>query len=259
MPHDTTAFVDFACQLADAAGEVIRRYFRQPIEIATKADQSPVTAADRETETRMRELIEARYPDHGIVGEEFAAVRGDAEYVWKLDPIDGTKSFVTGRPLFGVLIALVRGGVPLLGVVDHPMMGERWIGALGTPTTHNGQPVRTRACPEISAAALYTSHPDVYRGDNAAAFARLKEAVGLPLFGGDCYAYGLVASGFADLVIEPELGPDDYFAMVNVIEGAGGVVSYWQGRALTMGSDGRVLGAGDRRAHEAALALLAGR
>jgi inositol-phosphate phosphatase/L-galactose 1-phosphate phosphatase/histidinol-phosphatase len=258
MPDDISVFVDFACSLADAAGEVIKRHFRQPVEISTKADASPVTVADRDTEARMRALIEGRFPDHGIIGEEFPPLRADAEYVWTLDPVDGTKSFVTGRPTFGVLIALVRAGVPILGIVDHPMMGERWVGAEGRATTHNGHDVRTRACAELSRAALYTSHPDVFRGGNAAAFDRLKQAVGLPLFGGDCYAYGLVASGFADLVVEPELGPDDYFAMVNVIEGAGGVVSDWQGRPLTMGSDGRVLGSGDRRAHDAALALLAG-
>ncbi len=141
------AFIDLAGRLADAAGVVARRYFRQPVDVEAKADQSPVTVADREAEAVMRELIEAEFPDHGIAGEEHGDVRTDAEYVWHLDPIDGTRSFISGKPVFGILVGLAHHGRPLLGVIDQPVNGERWLGAAGRPTTLNGQPVSVRACP----------------------------------------------------------------------------------------------------------------
>lgn len=255
---DLQSFAAFAAELAAASGEVIRRHFRRPAAVETKADASPVTAADRETERVLRALIAARYPDHGIVGEEFAPERADAPLVWALDPIDGTKSFITGKPLFGTLIALLWQGRPVLGVIDHPIMGERWVGVAGEPTRLNGEAVQVRPCAELARASLYASHPDMFQGEDAPCFARLADAVALPLFGGDCYAYGLLASGFVDLIVEATLGPDDYFALVPVVEGAGGIVTDWAGRALHMGSDGRVIAAGDRRIHAAALALLAG-
>ena len=134
-------FVDLAERLADASGQVVRRHFRTSIEIITKADASPVTIADREAEQMLRRMVKLAYPEHGLVGEEFAAERPDADYVWVFDPIDGTKSFITGRPFFGTLIALLHRGKPILGVIDHPAIGERWIGASGHPTTFQGKPV----------------------------------------------------------------------------------------------------------------------
>jgi inositol-phosphate phosphatase/L-galactose 1-phosphate phosphatase/histidinol-phosphatase len=206
----------------------------------------------------MRRLIEARLPDHGIIGEEFGRVREAAEYVWVLDPIDGTKSFVSGVPLFGTLIALTRRGRPLLGIIDQPVSRERWVGAVGRSTTLNGAPVRCRACAELAAATLFATTPDMFGGADAAAFAGVAAAAKLVRFGADCYAYGLLAAGFIDLVVEADLKPYDFCPMVAIVEGAGGVVSDWQGRALDLGSDGRVAVAGDRRTHAAALALLAG-
>ena len=252
------AFLAFALSLADAAGEVIRPYFRMPLAIRDKADLTPVTAADRVAEETMRALIEERFPEHGILGEEFGRVREDAEFVWSLDPIDGTKSFISGVPLFGTLIALTRGGRSILGVIDQPILRERWVGAVGRPTTLNGAAIRCRACSVLAAATLFATTPDMFKGEDAASFARVSDKVKLTRFGADCYAYGLVATGFVDLVLEASLEPYDFCAMVPIVEGAGGVATDWRGANLDLASDGRILVAGDRRAHEAALALLGG-
>jgi inositol-phosphate phosphatase / L-galactose 1-phosphate phosphatase / histidinol-phosphatase len=247
-----------AGELADAAGAAIRPAFRTTLAVDDKPDLTPVTGADRAAEAAMRQLIEARCPDHGIIGEEFGTVREAAEFVWVLDPIDGTKSFISGVPLFGTLIALMRRGRPLIGIIDQPILRERWIGAAGRQTTLNGTPIRCRACPGLAAGTLFATTPDMFKGADAAAFARVAAAAKLVRFGADCYAYGLVAAGFVDLVVEASLKPYDFCAMVAIIEGAGGVASDWQGRRLDLGSDGRVAIAGDRRAHAAALTLLAG-
>ena len=185
-------------------------------------------------------------------------MREDAEFVWVLDPIDGTKSFISGVPLFGTLIALTRRRRPILGIIDQPISRERWVGATGRPTTLNGAPIHCRACPALAAATLFATTPDMFKGDDAIAFARVSAAVKLTRFGADCYAYGLLAAGFVDLVLEASLKPYDFCAMVPIVEGAGGVATDWRGRALDLASDGRILIAGDRRAHQAALALLDG-
>jgi len=217
-----------------------------------------VTVADRAAEEAMRVLIEARFPDHGIIGEEFGRVREDAEFVWVLDPIDGTKSFISGVPLFGTLIALTRAGHPILGIIDQPISHERWVGVVGHRTTLNGAAIRSRSCPGLAAATLFATTPDMFRGSDAEAFARASAAVKLTRFGADCYAFGLLAAGFIDLVLEASLKPYDFCAMVPIVEGAGGVATDWRGRSLDLASDGHILVAGDRSAHAAALALLTG-
>ena len=257
-PFDLDAFLTLALRLADAAGAEIRPHFRKPLAVEDKADLTPVTAADRAAEAVMRELIEAYFPEHGIIGEEFGRVREDAELFWVLDPIDGTKSFISGVPLFGTLIALTRNGHPILGVIDQPISRERWVGATGRPTTLNGAAIHCRSCSTLAAATLFATTPDMFKGDDAIAFARVSSTVKLTRFGADCYAYGLVAAGFVDLVLEASLKPYDFCAMVPIVEGAGGVATDWRGKALDLVSDGRILVAGDRRAHLAALALLDG-
>ena len=204
----------------------------------------------------MRRLIEARFPAHGIIGEEFGRAREDAEYVWVLDPIDGTKSFISGVPLFGTLVALARRGRPFLGIIDQPISRERWVGAAGRPTTFEGAAIRCRAR-HLAAATLFSTTPDMFCGPDADAFRRLARAVKLVRYGADCYAYGLLAAGFIDLVLEASLKVYDFCAMVPIVEGAGGVASDWRGRPLDLASDGRVLVAGDPAAHRAALSLLA--
>ena len=236
---------------------MIRPHFRQKLTIDDKPDLSPVTIADREAEAAMRRLIATRFPDHGIIGEEFGRERDDAEFVWVLDPIDGTKSFISGVPLFGTLIALAQRGRPILGIIDQPISRERWIGGAGRPTLFNGAPIRVRPCPSLAAATVFATSPDMFVGVDKAGFRRVAAAAKLVRFGADCYAYGLLAHGFVDLVIEASLKPYDFSAMLPIVEGAGGVASDWRGAPLTVASDGRVVVAGDRRAHEAALALLA--
>jgi histidinol-phosphatase len=252
------AYLALAAELADAAGAAIRPYFRTALAVDDKADLSPVTAADRAAELAMRQLIAARFPEHGIIGEEYGREREDAEFVWVLDPIDGTKSFISGVPLFGTLIALARHGKPIIGVIDQPISRERWVGAEGRTTTHNGNPVRCRACPGIAAATVFATSPDMFRDGDADAFARVARAAKLVRYGADCYAYGLVALGFVDVVIEASLKTYDFSAMLPIIEGAGGIATDWQGAPLGLSSDGRVLIAGDKRTHSDALDLLRG-
>ncbi|HXC91764.1 MAG TPA: histidinol-phosphatase [Stellaceae bacterium] len=257
-PPNLDNFVSLASDLADAAGAAIRPYFRTKLTVDDKPDSTPVTAADRAAEQVMRRMIESRFPDHGILGEEFGRVREDAEFVWVLDPIDGTKSFISGVPLFGTLIALTHAGRPILGVIDQPVSRERWLGVQGRPSTLNGAAIRCRSCAGLGSATLFATTPDMFRGADAAAFGRISAAVKLTRFGADCYAYGLVAAGFVDLVLEASLKPYDFCAVAPVVEGAGGVATDWRGSALGLASDGRVLVAGDRRSHEAALTLLHG-
>ena len=205
----------------------------------------------------MRDLIRRRFPAHGIWGEEYGKSDLDAEFVWVLDPIDGTKSFITGRPLFGTLIALLHRGVPVLGIIDQSIIGERWQGVAGQRSTHNGRPIAVRACAELGQAVLFATSPRIFdTGELRRAYQRLEDRVRLPMFGGDCYAYGLLAMGFADLVVEASLEPYDYMALIPVIAGAGGLLTDWSGAALTLDSPGTVIAAGDARMHAAARAVL---
>jgi inositol-phosphate phosphatase / L-galactose 1-phosphate phosphatase / histidinol-phosphatase len=252
------AEIELAHWLADAAGAVARRYFRQPIGVDTKPDRTPVTIADREAEATMRAAIERRFPDDGILGEEFGTVRAKATRVWVLDPIDGTMSFIAGIPLFGILIALVDDGIPALGIIDQPISRERWVGAAGQATNRNGVPVLTRTCSAIDAASLYATSPDMFGADEPA-FARLKAAVKTARFGADCYAYAQLASGFIDLVVEAGLKPYDYCALAPVIAGAGGSITDWHGNELGLRSDGRVIAAGDPVLAAQVRAMLAAR
>lgn len=257
MP-DFQPFIAFANRLADAAGRVARRYFRAPVEVAYKADISPVTRADREVETLLRELIAGEFPDHGIVGEEFPSLAPEAEFVWVLDPIDGTRLFLAGLPLFATLIALTRGGVPVLGLIDQPITGERWIGGEGLASQCNGRAIRVRPCPELDRALLCASSPHHFLGAEGGAFERLRAAVSWTQYGADGYGLAMIANGRIDLGVETGLGPYDFLAPAAVIAGAGGVATDWQGQPLTLGSGPRMLAAGDARAHARALDRLAG-
>jgi len=256
--------VDLAQHLADSAGAVARQHFRRGTPASYKQDRSVVTEADREGEQLMRRLIAERYPDHGIVGEEFPPERPDAEYCWFLDPIDGTASFVTGKPLFGTLIGLMADERPILGVIDMPALEERWIGGIQHPTlwTHPGdgpaaeRNCAVRRCAGLGEAVLYCTSPRMFSGSDRTAFERLADAVATPLFGADCYAYGLLAAGQCDLAVEGGLGPDDVCALQAVVEAAGGVFTDWQGNSPGRRPDGRVIAAGDPSVHAAALALL---
>lgn len=233
-----------AQRLADAAGQAIRPWFRARFTIETKADASPVTQADRAAEGAMRAILEAERPEDGIVGEEYGVVRKGAERVWVLDPIDGTRSFIAGRPIFGTLIALLEAGRPMLGIIDQPIARERWVGA-GGRTMFNGAPARTRRCPALAHAHLATTGPRYFSEPERACFDALGAGTRDILWGGDCYNYALLSAGHLDLVVEAGLKLYDYAALVPVVEGAGGRMCDWTGAPLGAGSDGRVIAAGD--------------
>ncbi|XVE49004.1 hypothetical protein DITRI_Ditri01bG0047000 [Diplodiscus trichospermus] len=258
-------FAEVGNRLADAAGEVIRKYFRKKFEIIDKDDLSPVTIADQAAEESMVSIVLENFPSHAIYGEEkgWRSKEKYADYVWVLDPIDGTKSFITGKPVFGTLIALLKKGKPILGIINQPVLRERWIGISGRKSTLNGQEVATRTCTELSRAYLYTTSPHLFKGDAAEAFARVRDKVKVPLYGCDCYAYALLASGYVDLVIESGLRPYDFLALIPVIEGAGGVITDWKGHQLDWkaSADSRatsfnVVAAGDKQIHQQALDVL---
>ncbi|PKP97469.1 MAG: histidinol-phosphatase [Alphaproteobacteria bacterium HGW-Alphaproteobacteria-13] len=239
--------IALAHRLADAAGQAIRPFFRAAFAHEAKSDASPVTEADRAAESAMRRLLDAEAPRDGVIGEEYGAMRPDASRQWVLDPIDGTVSFMAGRPIFGTLIALLQDGWPLLGIIDQPISGERWIGATGRPTLLNGKPATTRACRGLSDATLATTGPHLFSDHDGEHFMALaaKTSHRRMVFGGDCYNYALLASGHVDLVVEAGLKLYDFAALVPIVEGAGGTMSDWNGDPLNADSDGHVIALGD--------------
>ena len=253
----TESDIALAARLADAAGDAIRPFFRKPFAMEAKADLSPVTEADRAAEAAMRAILKAERPGDGVIGEEYGREGEDAERVWVLDPIDGTRSFVAGRPIFGTLVALIERQKPVLGVISQPISGERWIGAAGQASTLNGAPIRTRPCDGIGQAHLATTGPGYFTPESWTAFERVRIAARDTLWGGDCYNYGLLAAGHLDLVVEDGLKLYDFAALVPIVEGAGGVMRDWSGQPLDMHSDGRVIAAGDPRLIAVTVAALA--
>ncbi|GGD62643.1 histidinol phosphate phosphatase [Erythrobacter arachoides] len=239
--------IDLAHRLAEVARAEIRPLFRSGLDSEAKADASPVTLADRNAEAAMRKLIEAECSADGIHGEEYGVKEGVSGRQWVLDPIDGTTAFLAGRPIFGTLIALLVDGFPVLGIIDQPILGERWVGVAGRQTTFNGKPVRTRPCPELDRATIATTGPHYFtvaQGDAFMALAGQTDHKRM-VMGGDCYNYGCLASGQIDIVAEAGLKLHDYAALVPVVEGAGGVMSDWRGEPLHAGSDGTVIALGD--------------
>ncbi len=254
---DFGAFID---ELATVSGEAIRPFFRTSLGVEDKSCGGafdPVTAADRVAEQAMRTLIRQKFPAHGIIGEEFGPERSDAEFVWVLDPIDGTKSFISGMPAWGTLIALTRSRRPIFGMVHQPFIGERFSGD-GLAAAYRGpagnRALMVRPCPALAEAVLYTTSPRLMNAVDRAVFARVEDAVRLSRYGGDCYSYCMLAAGHVDLVIETELKPHDVAALIPIISGAGGIITTWNGHAPEAG--GRIVAAGDRRTHAAVLALL---
>jgi myo-inositol-1(or 4)-monophosphatase len=253
--------VSFACRLADAAAEVILPHFRSQLAVENKggaAGFDPVTVADRDAEAAMRALITREYPEHGILGEEHGTRSGSSEWTWVLDPIDGTRGFMTGLPTWGTLIGLQKGERPLLGVMNQPFTRERFVGSpVGAELRGAGGVTRlsVRACPSLQRAVLSTTAPEMFAPDELARFERVRRGARLTRYGADCYAYCMLAAGFIDLVIEAGLKPYDIVALIPLIEAAGGVVTTWDGGPAHAG--GRIIAAGDRALHAEALALLA--
>lgn len=260
--------VNYAERLSDEAALIIRRYYRQRIPFDAKPDYSPVTAADQEAEAAMRRMIERDFPDHGIVGEEYGPHKMDAEYVWVIDPVDGTRAFIAGKPLFGTLVALLENGIPIAGVINQPILRERWVGGRGRASAMNGMRISTRKLARLNQAILGSTSPEMFKGDaDQQAFIRLRDSVRMTNYGGDCYSYGLLAMGFIDIIVEGGLHIHDYAALVPIVEGAGGMMTDWDGcplqeqigqKILAMQVKDRVhvCATGDAGIHEQAIAKL---
>jgi myo-inositol-1(or 4)-monophosphatase len=258
-PAEMDRLIAAAEAAADVAGAVVRPFFRSGLDADLKADRSPVTIADRTAEQAMRAVLTERFPDHGVLGEEFGLDRPEARLRWVLDPIDGTRALITGRPTFGTLIALLDGGRPILGVIDQPVTRERWVGAAGRRTRFSGMlggRAGCRPCAGLAEAELSCTSAEMMAGETWPRWERLRAAVRRNYWGGDCYAYGLLALGQIDVVAERDMKLWDWAALVPVVEGAGGRVTDWAGVPLRPGSDGTVLAVGDPALLAAAVALL---
>lgn len=247
-------FTAFAHLLADVAGRVILPYFESELLVESKADTTPVTKADREAEEAMRGLIEQEFPDHAIYGEEFGISlcepQGELtddkiQYTWVLDPIDGTKAFIAGRKEWGTLIAFCADGVPILGILNQPATGERWIGVRGKLTTLNGDIIETRPCVSLAEAELSTTSASYFTPEQAKRVVPLAQSVRKTVADGDCYAYGLLAKGARDIVLDAGLKPYDILALVPIVEGAGGTITAWDGQPITLAHFNTALAIGD--------------
>ncbi|MBT4287086.1 MAG: inositol monophosphatase family protein [Deltaproteobacteria bacterium] len=250
------AFAESAELMAIAAGKYIRENMQQSFNTEFKGDGSPVTDIDKGTEDCIREIITEKYPDHGILGEEREDVRADAEFKWLIDPIDGTLPFITGIPVFGTLLALVHGDTPIIGVIDMPMTGDRWIGRRGLETLKNGNPVHTRPCADLASAYMSTSNPDFYSEEELSYLNNMRAATKLAVYGGSCMAYAQLASGRIDVGMDVQFDIHDYIPLVPVIQGAGGMITDWNGNPLNCESADKFVAAGDKCVHEQAISIL---
>ncbi|GAN91877.1 inositol-1-monophosphatase/3'(2'),5'-bisphosphate nucleotidase [Gluconobacter thailandicus F149-1 = NBRC 100600] len=234
---------------ADAARRTVIPHFRTSLQADAKSDDSPVTVADRAAEKVMRSILEEALPDHAILGEESGMSGHEGDWLWVLDPIDGTRAFLTGRPTFGTLISLFHNGRPVLGLIDQPLTGERWIGVKGQKTRFVSDrlpgKIGTRLCPGLKEAELSCTSPEIMTPTHTPRFTNLQKHVRRTSWGGDCYAYGLLALGQIDVIAECTMNPWDWGALVPVIEGAGGSITDWQGQPLRLDSDGTVLACGN--------------
>ena len=257
-------FIKFSHQLADESGKVIRQYFRTKLEVEDKSDDSPVTVADRETEMEMRKLIQKKYPDHDILGEEHGYKPTGSRWTWVLDPIDGTRSFVSGMPTFGTLISLLDEGRPVLGIIDMPILNERWFAEQNSETVYSRPNVSddSKICKvtgqkKLEESILFSTDPAMFNEQQKPFFDQVAEKAKLTRFGGDCYCYGLLASGFVDLVVEADLKKYDVMALIPVVESAGGRMSDWSGnRSFSDDWDGTMLASASKELHEQTLKLL---
>lgn len=243
-------FTGFFDELADVAGAIARDYFRRTIPVDDKQDKSPVTQADREIEQKLRALIGKTFPGHGIIGEEYGRNNAAAEFVWVIDPIDGTKSFATGRPLFGTIIGLMHRGVPVMGLIEQAYTRERWFGVAGQFARHNGKPIKVAQPRVLENARLYIGSIDMFEGENFAGFLELSRAAKWTQYACDCYAYGLLSMGWADVVVEQRLGLHDVAGIAPIVTGAGGFIGDWSGNPIGMDFKGHAVAASS---HELAM------
>jgi len=236
--------------------QIIHQYFRQSYTIENKADASPVTIADKSAEDAIRQVIMSNHPDHGILGEEHGIHNPESSYQWIIDPIDGTKSFISGSPIFGTLISLTHQTKHIMGIIDMPMLDERWIGIQGEPTLLNNNQCEISTVQKLQQAKMFCTDSNMFSGNQLECFEQITSQVQLRRFGGDCYSYGLLASGHIDLVVEGCLQYYDIAALVPVVEGAGGFITDWQGKPLTKDLNGLVVAASTKELHQAAIEIL---
>lgn len=251
-----TRFLQAALEITEQASSIPRSYFRVTVAIDEKQDESPVTIADRETEAFIRKRLTEAFPDHGIFGEEFGRSVANSDYEWIIDPIDGTRSFITGNPLYGMLLALLKNGKPEIGIVRMPELNEVYVGAEGAATRNGEEPLNVSGVTQLSEAALYINEGDKMQERHPKLFQGLCAAGKTKRLAYDCYPHMLLAAGHIDAVVDFDLQPYDYLPLVAVIQGAGGVMTDWQGNALNLESDGKVVGAATAELHEELLDLI---
>ena len=256
MVDNYNEFVEFANYLADESSKITNKYFRTKISIENKEDESPVTIADQETEMKIRELIMSKYASHGILGEEYENINNNAEFVWVIDPIDGTRSFIAGHKDYGTLISLLHNEKPILGIINCPAHEERWIGVKDKKTTLNNKEISTSSINKIEDSYLFTSgiyfdEPILRKG-----YEKIKNKSRYYRLGGDCYMYGMLASGYIDIVIEDTLKAHDYMALINVIEGAGGKVTDKYGKEVNVNSDGSLVASSNFQLHQQIISII---
>ena len=244
---------NFSNQLADRAREIALKYFRKTIEIENKSDNSPVSIADKEIEQTLRTMIAAEFPNHGILGEEFETKATDSEFLWVIDPIDGTKSFICGHPSFGALISLLKDNRPILGIIEMPALKERWLGLDGKGTFFNDIQVNTKTTKMLADGICCTTGPDFFEQKELQIYNQVSQYGSFRLFGGDCYNYGLLASGHVDVVMEAGLKPFDFMALIPIIKNAGGIVTDWRGNQMTLESSGQILACANLDLHQQCL------
>ena len=256
MNNSLQEYLNFANKLADEAGIISMEYFRTSLDIENKSDESPVTIADKNTELKIRSMIEKEYPDHGILGEEFDSINPDAEFIWVIDPIDGTKSYVAGHKDFGNLISLTQNKKPIIGIINCPAHEERWVGAKNQNSTLNKQPSKTSTVTKIEDAYFLTSGLYFEEPHLRNAVEKIKNKVKYYRYSGSCYMFGMVASGLIDFVIEDRLKVHDYMALVNVIEGSGGKVTDKFGNEITTDSRGSCIASANEKLHSELISLI---
>lgn len=256
MLENYIQYLEFARTLAEASGEILRDGFKTGYKVEQKADLSPVTQLDIAVEERIRALIEEKFPEHGIVGEELGNIREESPYQWVIDPIDGTKAFIAGKTTFTTLIALLHHEKPVLGIIDQPILRERWSGVTGEQSLYKVPLPHLNNQKSLQTASISTTSTDYFTEEQAAKFAKLCEKAENCILGGDAYAYGLLASGNLDIVVDAGMKPYDFCALAPIIAGVGGIITDWTGNPLTLHSDGSVIACANNGLHGEALGLL---
>lgn len=257
LDNSYIAYFDFANLLADASGEILRAGFKTNFNIEQKADSSPVTQIDIKVEQHIRSLIEKKFPEHGIIGEEFGNIHENSPYQWVIDPIDGTKSFIAGNTTFTTLIALLHNGKPIIGLIDQPILRERWAAITGQQTLYNNKPLAILNNKNtLEKANISTTSIGYFTTEQEGKFAKLRDVAANTSLGGDAYAYGLLTKGKLDIVVDAGMKPYDFCALPPIIEGVGGIISDWAGKPLTLSSDGSVIACANKELHGQILAFL---